>query len=140
MTACGIIKPGTGGVNEAAPSGFLEIARANISAQNGKTISGNVVIYFKENGATDLYVARLEAFDVDTSSFGRLRFRVTAGGQPELDAALKGSSGNQNYSVSISANRPVWNSAAIVDPTVSPPVGGLIYGTASLTSSTSYPP
>lgn len=135
LAACGIIQPGDS-LNEGVPAGYSEVARAAITPLAG-TVSGSVAVYFKEAGPTDQYVVRLESFELEGVSFGRVRLKVNAGGA-ESTHSFKAASGNQNYFVNVPQNRPAWTSAVIVDPTVSPPTGK-IYGTASF-AATNYPP
>jgi hypothetical protein len=142
VPACGVIKPGTGAINEAEPSGFQRVATApTFFAQNGNLISGSVGIYFKKVGSTESFVIRLENFEVETQEFGLLRIKVVAGGSTVLNTALKGTSGNHNYvpTSSMPGSKPTFTSATIgTGPKSGFPVGET-YGTANF-GSMAYPP
>lgn len=124
LSGCGLI--GTGGSvnsNDSEPSGTIIYSGSFATNSNG--ISGQTYVYV----SSGTYIVRLESF----SSSGVSGLRVlgkTADGETPLNSALKGTSGNQNYSVG-STSSGVWTRIQIQNASIAPPDD--IYATAILT-------
>ncbi len=98
FASCGGVGVGLGGgstsaFNDPTPSG-TPLYQGTFSGQNGQTVSGNALI-FLSNG---VYTLTLQGLSTPSESGLQIRMTSNPANNP---IALRGTSGNQNYTLSI---------------------------------------
>ena len=103
LCSCSGVSVGGGGgggaalLNDSRPSGTV-ISQGQFEAQNGNpTLTGQGIIF--SSGASS-YIARLEGITLTWQTGLLVQVFPSSGGTPAVSTALKGATGNQNYSFS----------------------------------------
>ena len=128
LAGCGQFGAGSPAApNDPAPN-LKIVAQGPFTSLNGKTVSGNVIIY---NAGTKLFVMRLSGLTAPSGETGMVIVPIVDG-VSQGTVALQASSGNQNYNVNLSASSTVtagtWNQVNIRQPSAN-----LDYGQALMT-------
>jgi hypothetical protein len=94
-------------LNEPEPRGTI-VAQGTFSGLNGKTASGNAIVYKQGEGS---YVLRLSNASLPEEAGLKLILVVNSVSQSGI--LLRSSSGNQNYNFTLSYTSPTFNSVRL---------------------------
>ena len=109
LLGCGDIGLGGGaGSNEAAPQGTI-IKTGTFEGFGGTGVEGLVVVYVTSGSGTN--IIRLESFSIDSTE--TLQLRAVVNGSDRLISTLRGTSGNFNYTTSMSGSQNTWTSVSL---------------------------
>jgi hypothetical protein len=102
LTGCGGIKLGSGSStepNDTRPSGN-PIVQAQLTSQNGKTVSGAALIFASVDSSSGVtgYTLRLEGISVPAASALIIKVNASPAGQV-ASIQLRSNTGSQNYSL-----------------------------------------
>ena len=112
LTGCGL-KAGGGSLNDLAPND-PQISQGAFSGQNGQTVTGTAILYSADPSNPLSYIVRLDGLTMTAQSASNLNLVIDIGGTRVTFAALRGTSGSQNYSYVASSSSTV-NSIVITN-------------------------
>ncbi len=115
LISCGLVELGSTSLNEPTPDGTV-VSTGTFEA-NSNNISGTVFVYHQSG--TD-YIVRFESFSSQTITHLKVQGFLTSSSTAVLDTALKGTGGNQNYSLS-GVTTPTWSSIKIISTAIASP-------------------
>lgn len=123
LSGCGLINTSGGGsgLNDARPTGSV-VAQGNFTSQNGGTVTGTALVFSTTGNTVTL---RLEGLSVTNPNSGSLNVQLYANPNSVLatNVALKSTSGNQNYTVTIPASFTNWTNVYIYSNTANQNIG-----------------
>lgn len=108
-------------MNDARPTGSV-VAQGNFTSQNGGTVTGTALVFSTTGNTVTL---RLEGLSVTNPNSGSLNVQLYANPNSVLatNVALKSTSGNQNYTVTIPASFTNWTNVYIYSNTANQNIG-----------------
>jgi hypothetical protein len=115
LMSCGLVELGSSSLNEPVPDGTVVFT--GTFGTNSNSISGTVFVY--QQAGTN-YTVRFETFSSATITNLKVQGFLTGSSTAVLDSALKGTGGNQNYSVS-GVTTPTWSTIKIISTAIASP-------------------
>lgn len=128
---CGI-SLGSGSIDDPLPSGTI-VAQGDFSGQNSQTVSGVVSIWQQTSGSTCSFVLRVQSLAAPTGM--SLSVVPLVNGAPSVSPtyyALRGSTGNQNYTFTGATCGATWAQVSIINTSETDTSKNTV-GTATLT-------